>query len=113
MSYGFQVFDAAGGIVYGETQTGTRLVYSQAIAANFSGVISVPGFDSAKGVINVVFAAHMQAVGVNTRPFVNMSSHPTLVWDNAAKTLTVTAEAVSYQPHLLIPSYRVGFYHNS
>ena len=84
---------------------------SAAIAGAAGGL--VPGFDSAKGVINVVFAAHMQAVGVNTRPFVNMSSHPTLVWDNAAKTLTVTAEAVSYQPHLLIPSYRVGFYHNS
>lgn len=111
MSYGIEFKDAAGNIVYGETQTGTREIQIEACAGNFSGTRSVPGFDDTKGALNVVVEAYPNPA--NGRPYVNLSSHPTLNWNNTTKVLTVTAVAAPWWAGLLIPDYRVGFFHNA
>ena len=112
MSFGFRLLGANGGVEYSETQTGTRLIKSVDIARNWSGVISVPEFDSNKGTLNVVVEAYDFVQHGQQRVWVNFSSHPTLVWNNGAKTLTVTAESSPFHSHLQVPDYRVGFFHN-
>lgn len=111
MSMGYWVKNASDILEFSETQTGTRKIHTEAIAKDFSGTVSVPGFDDTKGALNVVVEAYPNPS--NGRPYVNLSSHPTLNWNNTTKELTVTAVASPWWTGLLIPDYRVGFFHNA
>jgi len=124
VSFGFDIKNDAGDLVFSETQTGTRLIHSETFAHDFSGAISVPKFDDAKGMFNVVFHLYMQHFGARIDPDdtsadpatgirPHFSSHPTLHWDNNSKILTVTPETNIVFPGVLIPDFTVTFFHFS
>lgn len=128
MSYGLQTTNSNGTIGINSDEVAVRFISSVKLNRTYSGVISVPNFDSNRGtyfltpyVIKYKFdtsvrVADSTPLGGGT--YVNLmnqygtanvtrfsSPKPTLSWDNTTKQMTVTASASA------LGDYKLSFLH--
>jgi len=108
MSHGFEFRNAAGNVSITMDDAMPRLVHSQRFANGFSGTISVPDFDSDKGMFYVSPCAVRQTGPYNlTRDDTadypdsftiscNGKMIPDLSWDNTTKVMTINPTVFPY-----------------
>lgn len=123
MAYGFEAYRSDGSTLISSTDGVARLVYSSDIAADFSGTISVPAFDSNLGYFyarmypfkhyyDYPYGDFLEAentdwtAGAHMNVNICPSRGPTLSWDNSTKVLTITANSESQNLHDGIIRYR-------
>lgn len=111
MSYGFKSWNEDSTVAIDSTEVAVRFVATVFVERNFSGTLNIPNFDSNRGKFIVTyyylkfnFATDVRVADSTplTTQFVDVmnqfgtegnrfsSTPPTLVWDNTAKTLSVT-----------------------
>jgi hypothetical protein len=105
--YGFEVYRPDGSLQLSTRETVLRLVHIERIAGSFSGTFSVPDFDAdeAGGVFTGQGFFYVQygiqnngnnAIlnGPGDLPILGVTILPSLNWNNATKTMTVTPAAI-------------------
>lgn len=108
MSYGLELRDAAGNLEVFGLRKLTRLIRTLHLAYDFSGTVSVPGFDDRIGAITFYpkFTLYFQNPNypfpVSRKPYgtpmgdqtyritTSTGMLPTFAWNNSSKVLTVT-----------------------
>ena len=108
MSYGIEFRNADGTLALRLDECFPQLVYQQSFAATFNGNVSIPGFDSDRGMFYVAYRFQKSSlvsgvftilpdnaqrgfgVGLYNGFTVNQYSVPGLVWNNATKAMSIT-----------------------
>lgn len=109
MTVGFEFTDAGGNVMLDSNSLGMRLVHLSSVGADFSGDVSIPEYDSTRGVHlvrpilrvynNFTGSPYGEADDVTLQPHnsvgvVGANSPPSLAWNGTSKLMTVTPATV-------------------
>jgi hypothetical protein len=108
MSYGIEFRNADGTLALRLDECFPQLVFQQRYAATFNGTVSIPGFDSNRGMFYIAYRFRKYSLvggvftllansaqrgfgaGLYNGLWVNPYSVPGLAWNNTTKTMTIT-----------------------
>lgn len=83
MGYGIEIRDQNGVLIVRPSEVLSRIVHVQEFEGDYAGTISVPAFDSARGLFYAAMHAKDSRLGVGPDTF------PSLSWNNTAKVMTI------------------------
>lgn len=108
MPYGVRFFRNTGAASLEDDETFNRLVHSEKISEGFDGTISIPDFDSDKGLFTISYYLSKFRIDSDTRvsdstswssqdylhPHEHPVSLPSLNWDNSTKVMTISPQSL-------------------
>jgi hypothetical protein len=118
MTHGIEFRRADGSVVLEQDETFAGVIATRTRNQGFSGTISVPNFDSDKGMFYVQFEVRGEGYGMpgqtesDRYPVYGAAILPDLSWNNSSKEMTVTpADVPPSWLRATKPNYTIVFIH--